>query len=173
MRIPVMEVPNPQVASFNPNRTAATSRRVFEDRFQQLARQAFDATFECSIHREGMEVVEALTGVVQTLTGISSARTEVTEQWVHLVHPNDHTVVARHIHRVLEGHRDLCVFRIIVPTEGVRWFGTLTRPVWDEGRKTVTHVYGLVQDYGGLPAATVTTAHRQYHETLSITPTHW
>lgn len=153
--MPLREVSNPQVESPIWNKSLPTSRRAFEDRFQRLARGTFDATFECCVGHDGTEIILALTRTVQELAGCSCDGATATEQWVHLIHPSDHRVVATHVQRVLDGHRDLCVFRVLVPAAGVRWFGTLTRPVWDGAGCQVTHVYGLVQDYAISMTATV------------------
>ena len=123
------------------------SRRQFENRFQALAKQTFDAAFECPIHNGDDDIGRALTEALLPLAGFSSADRAPYERWEQLIHPEDFPVVAAHIQRVLGGLRDVCVFRMITRSGAARWFGTLTRPVWDEGGRRAAHVYGLVQDH--------------------------
>lgn len=121
------------------------SRRQFEDRFQSLAKESFDAAFECHLSKDGDGIGEALTEALLPLTGFSFADRSPHERWERFIHPDDLSVVITHIQRVLGGQRDVCVFRMITWSGTVRWFGVLTRPVWD-GRR-VAYVYGLVYDH--------------------------
>ena len=123
------------------------SRRQFENQFQALAKQTFDAAFECLIHNEGDDLGKALIEALLPLAGFSRADRVSFERWERLIHPEDLPVVDTHIQRVLGGRRDVCLFRVITRLGMVRWFGTLTRPVWDEGGRRVGHAYGLVQDH--------------------------
>lgn len=131
----------------------AASRRRFEDRFQRLARQTFDAVFECATPKGDAEVGEALAEAVRPGAGYTPSDREAPEDWAHCVHPEDRALVAAHLQRVLSGHRDLCVFRVMTPAGGVRWFSTLTRPVYEATGRRIVHVYGLVRDYSAHTAA--------------------
>ncbi len=135
--------------SDEPNRYQQTvvSRRQFEDRFQALARRTFDAAFECAIQDDGTEVGAALAGALRPLLGFSLQACDTPADWAQLVHPDDHAVVAAHLLRVLGGQRDLSVFRVVDPSGVVRWFGVLTRAVWDASGRHIAHVYGLIQDH--------------------------
>ena len=123
------------------------SRRQFEDRFQSLAKEIFDAAFECQINQDGARIGTALTEVLLSLTGFSKADRARYESWERLVHPDDHTIVATHIQRVLGGQRDVCVFRVITRLGTVCWFGVLMRPVWEVADRRLAYVYGLVRDF--------------------------
>lgn len=136
------------------------SRRQFEDRFQSLAKEIFDAAFECQINQDGAGIGTALTEALLPLTGFSKADRARYESWERLVHPDDHTVVATHIQRVLGGQRDVCVFRVITRLGAVCWFGVLMRPVWGEAGWRLAHVYGLVRDLSACTAAEATPARR-------------
>ncbi len=136
------------------------SRRQFEDRFQSLAKQTFDAAFECHLSKDGDGIGEALTEALLPLTGFSFADRSPHERWEQLIHPDDLPVVITHIQRVLGGQRDVCVFRMITRSGTVRWFGALTRPVWDEGGRRVAYVYGLVHDHSALTDAELSPAGR-------------
>jgi PAS domain-containing protein len=125
---------------------AVAFRRQFEERFQALAQRAFDAAFECAVGETGGEVAEALSGALRSLMGLSP-NDQDGPGWEPLVHPDDHAVVAAHLQCVLEGRRDLCVFRVVMPVETVRWFGVLTRTVQEVSSRRVAYVYGLVRDY--------------------------
>ena len=134
------------------------SRRQFEDRFQSLAKQTFDAAFECHLSKNGDGIGEALTEALLPLTDFSFADRSPHEPWERLIHPDDLPVVFTHIQRVLGGQRDVCVFRMITWSGTVRWFGILTRPVWD-GRR-VGYVYGLVYDHSARTEAEISPAPR-------------
>ena len=82
------------------------------------------------------------------------------ESWERLVHPDDHSVVATHIQRVLGGQRDVCVFRVISRLGAVRWFGVLMRPVWGDADRCLVHVYGLVRDLSASTEAEAPPARR-------------
>ena len=136
------------------------SRRQFEDRFQSLVKQTFDAAFECHLSKDGDGIGEALTEALLPLTGFSFADRSPHERWEQLIHPDDLPVVITHIQRVLGGQRDVCVFRMITRSGTVRWFGALTRPVWDEGGRRVAYVYGLVHDHSARTEAEIYPAGR-------------
>ena len=123
------------------------SRRQFEDRFQSLAKQTFDAAFEWHLTSDGEDIGEALTRALLPLIGFSATDRARGQRWERLVHPDDLLVVLDHIQRVLSGQRDVCVFRMITPSGAVRWFSVLTRPVWEDGGRRVAQVYGLVHDH--------------------------
>ena len=56
------------------------SRRPFEDRFQSLVKQTFDAAFDCHLSKDGDGIDEALTEALLPLTGFSFAdRSALTE----------------------------------------------------------------------------------------------
>lgn len=134
------------------------SRRQFEDRFQSLAKESFDAAFECPLSKNGDGIGKALTEALLPLTGFSFADRSPHERWERFIHPDDLSVVITHIQRVLGGQRDVCVFRMITWSGTVRWFGALTRPVWD-GRR-VAYVYGLVYDHSARTEAEISSAGR-------------
>ncbi len=136
------------------------SRRQFEDRFQSLAKEIFDAAFECQINQDGARIGTALTEVLLSLTGFSKADRARYESWERLVHPDDHSVVATHSQRVLGGQRDVCVFRVITRLGAACWFGVLMRPVWGEAGWRLAHVYGLVRDLSAYTEAEATPARR-------------
>ncbi len=145
--MPVLVVKDQRSDEHNRYQQTVASRRQFEDRFQALARQTFDAAFECAIQDAGTEVGAALAGALRPLLGSSPQACDTPADWAQLVHPDDHAVVAAHLLRVLGGQRDLCVFRVVDLTGAVRWFGVLTRAVWDASERRITHVYGLIQDH--------------------------
>ena len=145
--VPVLVVKDPCRQEHVRYQRTIASRRQFEDRFQALAQRTFDAAFECRVREDDTEIGAALAEALQPLLGFSSQDLELPEDRMSLIHPDDRAVVVMHLRRVLSGHRDLCVFRAITPTGLVRWFGVLTRPVWDAATRRITHVYGLIQDH--------------------------
>lgn len=155
VRIPVLNVQHERDDEHIRYDKTAASRRRFEDRFQALAKQTFDAAFECRVWHDGAGVGEALAGALRPLLGFAPNDPRAPQRWQALIHPDDHLMVEDHLQRVLGGQRDLCVFRGITPTRAVRWFGVLTRPVWDASGRRVAYTYSVVQDHSAtalLPA---------------------
>ncbi|MFQ5571644.1 MAG: PAS domain-containing protein, partial [Rhodothermales bacterium] len=125
----------------------AASRRAFEDRFQALARPNFDVAYECRIDLEApARICKALNEALQKISGFSSKALVERGGWEAVVHPEDQAVVVKHLRRVLDGCRDVCVFRIVTRSGRERWLGNLVRPVWDEASLRVVHLYGLMKD---------------------------
>lgn len=121
------------------------ARRQFEGRFQALAREMFDVSYEWNPDATGASFEEVLTSALARVVGYAQHTRSRRDDWTSMIHPDDRAIAEAHRQRVLRGQRDVCVFRVILPGGDVRWVGKLTRPVVDEASRRVVYVFGLIQ----------------------------
>ena len=122
------------------------ARREFEGRFQKLARKLFDVSYEWNVDTAEASFDEVLTSALARIAGYAQPTPARCEDWASMIHPEDRAIAATHRQRVLQGQRDVCVFRVVLPSGDVHWVGNLTRPVVDEASQRVVCVFGLMQD---------------------------
>jgi len=117
-------------------------------RYRIIAELVSDYTYSFRVTEDGALLREWITAEsFERITGYTPAAIDARGSWWRaLVHPADLNQILGRTTHLLEGQAQVGEYRIITATGDVRWLRETLRPVWDDARQRVTHIYGAAQD---------------------------
>jgi PAS domain S-box-containing protein len=123
-------------------RTEDTLREVTRG-YRAISELTSDVGYSLNINEREMEF-EWVTEGFEALTGFPVEEANAVGM-VHLVHPDDASMVREHLHRAASGERMDVEHRIITRTGDTRWVRNHCRP-HPEPNGRITRLYGAIQD---------------------------
>ncbi len=117
-----------------------------EKRYRAVSELMSDFAYSFRVGPDGALTYEWVAGALATLTGFSREELQARGGWETLLHPEDLPIARRQSDEVMAGRSHRVEYRIITKSGDTRWVEDHARPVWDEDRRQITHVYGAARD---------------------------
>jgi diguanylate cyclase (GGDEF)-like protein/PAS domain S-box-containing protein len=115
-----------------------------EDRYRIVSQLFTDYAFCLNVREDGRLTWAWGSGSKPWTTNLEQSQ-DLLQELVGYIHPIHLILVRAHIRRVLAGNEDTIEFTPMVEG-GDYWIHLTSRPVYDEKRKRVTHIYGAAKD---------------------------
>ena len=117
-----------------------------EERYRIIFELTNDYAYEDRVEPDGRIIPEWITSGVSRITGYTFDDMNAPDFWQRLAHPEDISILIRHIQHILSGQADTAEIRIITKNGEVRWLQDSAHPIWDAAQGRVTHMYGAALD---------------------------
>lgn len=120
--------------------------RDSEARYRSISHLVTNHAYSFAVDEDGTLENEWTSGHFEEITGFSTEELRARGGWRTLIHPDDQSIVANRVERLLAGEQDVSEFRIITKSGEVRWLRDYGQPILDERRKHVRRIVGAAQD---------------------------
>jgi PAS domain S-box-containing protein len=117
-----------------------------EARYRTISELTSDYAYAFRVAADGTLALEWVTGAFTHITGYTLEEAQEPDLWATLIHTEDQEIAQARSRRLLEGHEDVCEFRIVTKQGEVRWLLDQARPIWSEAQGRVVRIIGAAQD---------------------------
>jgi len=126
-------------------RQAEKALRRSERRFRGISEASSDFAYSITVGRDRTLSVSWFTKALETITGLPSSLLCQPNGWHWLCHPHDKGIFEEHLKNLLAGNSDVCEYRIVTSSGGVRWLRDSAQPRRDS-RNRIVEIVGGAQD---------------------------
>lgn len=117
------------------------------ERFHRaIAELSTDYAFDGTIDSEGLVTVETVTDGFEKFYGMTIEEMNAKGGWAGVIHPDDHSVVAKTIAKLMAGETDRGDVRGVYRDGGVKWQTYVTVPIQDPSSGRTVGLYGAATD---------------------------
>jgi PAS domain S-box-containing protein len=120
--------------------------RESEKRYRLVSELVSDFAYAFQIGPEGTLALAWITEAFTRITGVEPNMIKTHNEWLSMLHPNDHARAQERIKTVLAGHSHESEVRILTREGETRWLHLYNRPMWDEHHAHVVGIVGAAQD---------------------------
>ncbi|MEO5887823.1 MAG: PAS domain-containing protein, partial [Anaerolineales bacterium] len=120
--------------------------RLNEERYRLITSVISDYVFSTQFGENGEIQNQWLGGAFEKITGYTPEEYFARGGWRTILHPDDKEQDERDMAHLLANQRAVSEIRIIRKDGSVRWVRAYGHPLWDDQRRRLTGIYGVVQD---------------------------
>ena len=117
-----------------------------EERYRILAETASNYTYSLSLTSNGKFNVDWVGGEFNKLTGYTVDIISNLEEWLSVVHQDDHPRIEQGVARLMSGKPNTTEYRLRTKNGHELWLQDVAKPVLDKSGKSVIRVIGAVKD---------------------------
>ncbi|RME05493.1 MAG: PAS domain S-box protein, partial [Anaerolineae bacterium] len=117
-----------------------------EERNRIIAEMISDYVYIFRVTETGQLIGEWISESFTRVFGLTLQDVKARGGWQHIVYPPDLPIALQHAQIVAGGQEHVAEFRFITREGEPRWLRDHARPVFDDGGKRVTRIFGASQD---------------------------
>lgn len=120
--------------------------RESEKRYRLVSELSSDFAYSFCLEPDETLTLEWVTGALGRITGFTTEELKKRGGWQAMIHPDDLRIPLEQFQSLKNNQAAVVEYRILTKKGDVRWVRDHGCPLWSEGQKRVTHIYGAIQD---------------------------
>ncbi len=117
-----------------------------ENRYRIVSELATDFTYSIIVGKNNELNFEWVTKALENISGYSMNDLKNKGGWEFLIYKDDIKTAKNQLKTLLEGNACSVEYRIKTKSGKIKWIHDYAKPIYNEEKKRITHIYGAVKD---------------------------